>query len=234
MRAPVADRPIIFAGSSVRAILAGTKTQTRRLVKGLPPNPVNVRYLAGAYLKCDAPEGSESVSLRIPCPYGDAVTEGLLWVKETWRLTPWAEESQEPAVVVRYEADGAERSLTAPLTWKLPKGGPEQRRSSMFMPRWVSRLTLRIVGVRVQRLWDMTEEDAIAEGVRPAHEAYPHIAPEQRFTDGSALTFGTAPYRATYAVGWDTINGHQGEHALWASNPYVWAIRFEKTGEQRR
>lgn len=197
----MADRPILFSAPMVRALLAGTKTQTRRVVKNadvlhlltLPDfTPADVAHPGNRY-----------------CPYG--VPGDRLWVKETWRM-PSAFDGASPArakTMVRsdmapnvfYAADGAVRAAGAAT------GNPGKTRVSIHMPRWASRLTLRITDVRVERLNDISEADALAEGMT--------------FPEG--LKWGNNPVEA-YARLWDHINGP----GSWAANPWVWAVTFQR------
>lgn len=145
------SRPILFSAPMVRAILDGTKTQTRRALKGAQPaDPVDRWLAAGQVLRC---------------PYG--ALGDTLWVRETWRGDP-----------VEYRADThshgpADGSRDAEsVNW----------RPSIFMPRWASRLTLRITEVRVERLQEISEDDAAAEGVAAYAAAYCSRAPEDELT----------------------------------------------------
>jgi hypothetical protein len=143
----MSDRPILFSAPMILALLAGTKTQTRRVVKPQPrgPNPPDARVFdfydgrgkwKGAY---DRKLG-EGNALRL-CPYGHPGDR--LWVRETWAAEAGA---------YFYRADGRER-----LVW----------RPSIFMPRWASRILLEITEVRVQRVQDSSAGDCVAEGVNP-------------------------------------------------------------------
>lgn len=135
-------KPIIFSGPMVRAILGGKKTQTRRIVKPQPepwaPND--------AFLQWKNPEPLTLSHFKALCPYGK--TGGRLWVRETF----YADDEDRD---VFYRADRRDEAFIGNKGW----------RPSMFMPRWASRLTLEITGIRVERLQDISEEDAQAEGV---------------------------------------------------------------------
>jgi hypothetical protein len=177
---PVKARPILFTGTMIRALLDGRKTQTRQIVKGdKPGQPLD--WLAA---------GLEPSFVASPdnglCPYG--VPGDLLWARETWC----------PAGTV----NGAAYCADAPA-------GSDQRgmgwRPSIHMPRWANRLTLEITEVRVERLQDISEADALAEGMT--------------FPEGMAL--GNDPIDA-YARLWGQINGE----GSWAANPWCWALTF--------
>jgi hypothetical protein len=151
----MADRPILFSGPMVRALLAGRKTQTRRLMKP-QPNMLNggrpMNNGRGSY-------STERGWKRIGFAAGDR-----LWVREAWRTecnyddTPPRDLSFDE-VQWRYEADG-EWSDHDPMT-----ASPGRLRAGMHMPRWASRLTLTVSEVRVQRLQEIGHDDAVAEGV---------------------------------------------------------------------
>jgi hypothetical protein len=91
------------------------------------------------------------------------------------------------------------------------------------MPRWASRLVLEVTGVRVERLCDISEADAQAEGVAPFFEVYKGMGQEQTISTGERAA--DAPHRASFACLWDEING---DRALWKSNPWVWVVEFKR------
>lgn len=220
------ERPILFSGEMVRAILDGRKTQTRRVVRiddspvlvgknvlrrqrGIPADASNVR-MCGPYLKCDAPAGSDTVSSRVTCPYG--APGDRLWVRERFFVNHWDcvrgplpkshPECNPPGGLAEiiYRADG---DFSA--HYEQPEG-PQVWRPSIHMPRWASRITLDVVSVGVERLQAITEDDARAEGpVLCGHDC------------GDA--------RGHFQALWDSING---KRASWAVNPWVWAVEFRK------
>lgn len=214
-------RPILFSGLMVRALLAGTKTQTRRVIKrplkhpgwteycyfGPSKNDPNARSVA---IECgpDYPDTDEDV---VPCPYGAACD--LLWVRETWAHVPLreADGGQGDKMGPIYRADGDEAFEAIPDEWNFI--GPW--RPSIHMPRWASRLTLRIRGVRVERLQDISTEDAEAEG-------WP--GPDDASTIRSAYPI------AWYSHLWEQINGA----GSWAVNPWVWVIEFDRVSTQQQ
>lgn len=178
------ERPILFSAPMVRALLDGRKTQTRRVVK---PQPTATREEA---IRTYGKGGTfilEAGFFGVRCPYGQLGDR--LWVRETWGAC-----AGSPV----YRADD---NATC------PDGG--RWKPSIHMPRWASRITLEVTGVRVERLQDISEEDAIAEGV-----------PEQR---GDPWAFQCL---------WDSINGAR-ERCSWAANPWVWAITFSRRTEDK-
>lgn len=149
------ERPILFSGEMVRAILDGRKTQTRRIVKAVGPD----NWLKGA--------SNHVVHALDHCPYGQPGDR--LWVRETWSTCPMYDK-QKPSEMgpeyfgtIRYKASG-ERS--------------GKLRPSIFMPRWASRITLEIKDVRVERLNSISEEDAKAEGAPDYQEGINAPPPE--------------------------------------------------------
>lgn len=201
------ERPIIFSGPMVRAILAGTKTVTRRILR---PDAVSDATQAAAG---SLDEGPRTLLRR--CPYG--VLGDRLWVRETWcdADVMYGEGGNECASVVGYAADKSAIQYDAPKPRKIPAYDIAQwnwsklkMRPSIFLPRWASRITLEIVSARVERLQDITEKDAKAEGA------------EQPETNGPTPT-----YRAGFAMLWNAING---KRAPWGSNPWVWVVTFRR------
>lgn len=196
------ERPTLFSYAMVRAILAGQKTVTRRVVK--PPH--DFLLAGGAKLEHLA---------RVPFAVGDR-----LWVRETWGLrrhhdvTDWNRASVKG---VRFRDEWV---LDYRADW-----GPSQEacfwRPSIHMPRWASRLTLAVTDVRAERLQNITEEQAKAEGITGpfdvGYQAY-------RIPDDSKPRFSSA--RAAFECLWDSINGKRGGRA-WAYNPWVWAVSFQ-------
>ncbi len=193
-------KPIIFSGEMVRAILDGRKTMTRRVVKPQPPEGFRAWHgcVDGNAAWTDHPmQGEKGQIINAKCPYG--AQGDKLWVRETFMVEHFPSAPDNPRVHYRADNTAAGSGWTAAKMWK----------PSIFMPRWASRITLEIVNVRVERLQEISEEDAIAEGIDLAscHHAY-------------ALTIGA------YAELWDTINEKRGYS--WDSNPYVWIVEFKR------
>jgi hypothetical protein len=224
------DRPIIFSGPMVRALLAGHKTQTRRLLK---PQPVcDHNFSSGEPTRMAIDEDGAHCSVcgagvqlahrrksgvcGIPVRFG---VGDRLYVRETWQVRGLA--LGRPIAESRIAAPSAfHYRATDNGAWK-PYWG--KWRSPLHMPRWASRLTLKVADVRVQQLQDLTEEDALAEGAgawsiegerfdkRPSAEDCAIFA---RVKYGSAV-------RAFSNI-WDTINGTD----AWTHNPWVIATSF--------
>jgi uncharacterized protein YqfB (UPF0267 family) len=214
------ERGILFQAPLVRAILAGQKTVTRRLMKPQPmPIPDDVERVkpyddSGFWWLCDKVRSAVSMH-DAPClgPYG--YKGDRLWVRETWATLTGN------GIRTVYRADGED-----------PRTGwddtPAERRPAMiwrpsiFMPRKASRITLEVTSVRVERVNEISEEDAKAEGVTPLTG----VAPEQQIISGEGRTQGTHPYTLAFAVLWDTINDKDG--CRWVDRPWVWVVGFRR------
>ncbi|MBK6854659.1 MAG: hypothetical protein IPG93_24575 [Burkholderiales bacterium] len=216
------ERPILFSAPMVRALLEGTKTQTRRPVKPQPPADAPLIYV-GRYAPAlidrrgemypgedvfgaEFDDGSDG-AWCIKCPYG--APGDRLWVKETIRLLPEFEPESEHAVS-EFSADG---EITKADAW------PWKRRvlPSIHMPRGLSRITLEITEVRVERLCRISDDDARAEGVEKT---------SQRGWRDYGLDLPNAQPHApgSFASLWGSINGI----GSWSANPWVWVLTFKR------
>lgn len=202
----MADRPILFSAPMVRALLAGTKTQTRRLLMTadeIEKGPwLRVRYKEEADIWQVGLEQFNSWK-EIPVRYrvGDR-----LYVREAWRAEAVYDDTPprdipDDACMIRYEADGAWSDHDA-----MTHAG--RFRQGMHMPRWASRLTLAVTDVRVQRLQEISEEDAEAEGFT-------------RYFDTELPNDWIVDW---YKELWDNLNA---DRAPWKSNPWVVAVSFD-------
>ena len=189
------ESPILFSAPMVRALLAGTKTQTRRIFK---PDRMtwdaNGRYttyaMRGGELSTTGSGPFKPSSWLHYCPYGQPGDR--LWVRESFARVPTACESEDIVFAADYQ-DGSDRAAGVRYT------------PSIHMPRAVSRITLEITGVRVERLQDISRGDAMAEGC-----PFPNMAQ------------GPDP-RDWYAELWGAINGPDS----WAENPWAWVVEFK-------
>jgi hypothetical protein len=213
----VKERPILFSGPMVRAILDGRKTQTRRVVKFPLRHPdFNCEVAA-----CELAGEERSVIQRM-CPYG--VPGYRLWVRETWDFRPWSEPENRQQVNISYGADGEQRLVDAPAAWNPILYSYERWRPSIHMPRWASRLTLEVTGVRVERLQDISEEDALAEGckvIQREGQSPCYVFSGTGYDD--AKLCHTSPVTA-FGCFWDELNGPD----AWCLNPWVWVVEFKK------
>lgn len=225
------ERPIIFSTEMVEAILDGRKFQTRRVIKPQPwhrrnERPPNQWCWARKgriddiheFMKVDHAVWWDKVkspqSMLHFCPYGQP--GDLLWVRETFKIT-----SHNTSVATVEYKDGD--------TWFRRFG--EQKigrfgvwRPSIHMPRWASRITLEVTGVRVERVRDISYHDAIAEGCPTDnyHDVHP-VSGKQR---GDIMGRGRIGPTAWFANLWDSINAKRGYS--WASNPWTWVVEFER------
>lgn len=226
------ERPIIFNAPMVRAILAGAKTQTRRLVKPQPyADAMGNACWKGSNFGQSADKVPHFQSLasplpssktgRVRCPYGQPGDR--LWVRETWRIgSKWdaAKPSSLPprAMTVEFEAGGYGCNGIGGEGWAFHDAPVRERpdwvgklRPGMFMPRWASRITLEVTNVRVERLQDISVTDAIAEGVT---ETAKHL-------HGLSACL---EHCYAYQDLWESINGP----GSWDANPWVWVIEFRR------
>jgi hypothetical protein len=215
------ERPIIFSADSVRAILDGRKTQTRRVVDEL------------LYIEIDDTDGtlrqvSQSDSgfgaaceKYARCPYGRPGDR--LWVRETFALAATCEDPGDEGEGdwrAVYRADGDARSWTEG-TGDDAKEIAAPWRSPIFMPRWASRLTLELTEVRVQRVQHITREDAVAEGMSSDPVAG-HLR-RDGVTELATIVFFDPVL--SYRRGWNALNAKRG--FSFENNPWVWALQFE-------
>jgi hypothetical protein len=215
--AAIKERPILFSAAMVRAILDGRKTQTRRIADISDPfdypqfNAKVVNFRKKTYwFDCQKSHPNHIVNA---CPYG--IFGNRLWVRETW-MPDAPQDGTWPDV----EFYGCKNS---PLSWIPDRYRKPEHvlfrstwdghelvgwKPSIHMPRWASRINLEITGVRVERLQDISEADAIAEGITA--DFLEHI-------------YGPAGYRDL----WESINGK----GSWDKNPWVWVIEFKRIDE---
>lgn len=221
------ERPILFSGPMVRAILAGTKTQTRRLAK-LPDDRGAWEPTTIGGPGCTTSRGKpvpEMVAIWntttgkiIASPY---LVGDQLWVKESFRLR--ADQDDKPPRDDWWKS-GAWYAADGPSS--MPSGcagGAGRLRPAIHMPRWASRITLAVTDVRVQRLLDITEQDAKAEGCEPYVNGHgPITLAELQAEPGYGHPH---MYRHGFEFLWDAING---KRAPWSANPWVWAVTFKR------
>lgn len=223
-----AERPILFSGPMVRAILDGRKSETRRILRvaGMLASEFVEPSWGGVFYAQENPKvplvHSKDGTLRSlgPCPYG--APGDLLWVRETWRLEDFEGTDGRYSAAVGFRADGAKH----PTVRK--RGGVEimdERcgwRPSIHLPKRFARLWLLIEDARAERLQEITREGAIAEG---AFEAPDH---EKQQAARVALSEGRHEIgpRDYFRELWDSING---DRAPWTSNPWVWVVKFSRT-----
>ena len=208
------ESPILFSAPMVRAILEGRKTVTRRLVKPRPPEGHSFAGWCVAST-CRADEGKAvwsggdqrarlTAPHRAQCPYG--MPGDRLWVRETWAQPT----SLDPGPTF-YRADYPE---CVPAHYEnVPPATDIRWKPSIHMPRWASRITLEVTGVRVERVQNITEQGAIAEGC---------VAVD----DGPSWHTAADAFEAL----WKSLNGADS----WNSNPWVWVVDFHRIEREAR
>ncbi len=210
------ERPILFSGPMVKALLSGEKTQTRRVVH-LQLSPKAHSPFLGADGIWRWMTGRVSYKGdEIRCPYG--APGDRLWVRETWEFRP----SWGARVTVIFGAGGEEKECEPPPDWNPTVWNRRQRwRPSIHMPRWASRVSLEVTEVRVQRVHEITEADAKAEGIADNHAEWSHEAREL------GIAPGLQTRREAFAITWNKLNGKR-EGCDWKSDPWVWALTFRR------
>lgn len=201
------ERPILFSGPMVRAILDGSKMQTRRVIRfedGFSPDRLIYRSTVDGAFTIQEDVTGRFVQLQ--CPYGK---EGdRLWVRETFAVQPFLWEKNHGLQPVHYPAS-------------VPRDQIEDYvlKPSIHMPRWASRITLEITGVRVERVQAISEADAEAEG---AMEWWNSKSVDEQ----ASIYNGKRGPRAAFEMLWDSINAKRGYG--WDANPWVWALEFRR------
>jgi len=257
------ERPILFSAPMVRALLAGTKTQTRRVMSrqkrydftdytlfGQRGHPDDEAARRGGWAQPwvavehapDWPDGKED---RCPCPYVSQRGDRL-WVRETWRYccSKLADGESPEEATVQYKADDAQATILLKGGERTPQARARREGESrddyeefltrwwarsipgIHMPRWANRILLEVTGVRVERLQDISEADAVAEGIRISSEARRsdtcYGIYEAQMPDGKTH-FNDSAYDL-YRQLWEQINGA----GAWGANPWVWVVEFRR------
>ncbi|MBI6794663.1 hypothetical protein [Pseudomonas syringae] len=222
----IKELPILFSAPMVRAVLSGQKTVTRRVVKVQPfdlswsRRDHRFEYLAGRAVNGDEIDGFYAYSTRsggewsAKCPYGQPGDR--LWVREAWQadaqvnaIAPRELSHGEP---IQYPADGASRQTGCSMIT------PGKTRPSIHMPRWASRILLEITDVRVERLQDISEDQAKAEGVR----LYTDHAELGEWWHVDGIETYSADPRKSFELLWTSVGGD------WNANPWVWVVEFKR------
>lgn len=217
MSESIKEHPILFSAPMVNAILEGRKTQTRRVIK---PQPTfeGARSYGDSWAWRDGTDwfsdvtterlvGRHGLLYAGRCPFGGQ--DDRLWVREHL-IRPdgdmWLYAADRQPVMVERKDQGSM------IVWAHHK--EKDYCTSMFMPRWASRITLKLTGVRVERLQDISETDAEAEGA-------PLCGPDAPWIHGGRYAY----YRPAFFALWGSING-KNSGAAWADNPWVWVLEF--------
>jgi hypothetical protein len=225
--APGRERPILFSREMVLPLLSGRKSETRRLVEPQPPSVEAVRAKAGSDYGWFTDDRSPGI-FRVSGPVW-AVREMGFPVELPARFVPgdhlWVREQLvEEHDGWHYGADSAPIELRAddPRAAAMIAWAHHEERGrcpAIHMPRWASRITLEVTAVRIERLQDLTEDDARAEGVDNGAGRGPRMAPSVY------APRGPMGYRRRFIEIWERINGKRGS---WDSNPWVFVVTFRR------
>lgn len=185
-------KPILFSTPMVKAILEGRKTQTRRIVKSIPNDTFQIWFDGGEWIVQNKNGQCWTKKLKPRYHKND-----ILWVRETFQHTKCLNlHPSDDNYGYIYKSDDQPWEDYENWKWK----------PSIFMPKEAARIFIKVINVHVQRLQDISESDAIAEGI--IIEKTPFIEPANAF-----------------ASLWQSINGKKS----WAQNPFVWVYEFERT-----
>jgi hypothetical protein len=242
------SRPILFSTAMVKALLSGDKTQTRRTCKTQTQSQTDHMAYALTEDLMGADDGKHEGEAwkSFPCPYGQpgdqlkvkeaawmwcARVTGEAKTKKTGKpKVSWCEvRNQKPIYCADHPAKPTHTPADPSPGVTYPPFYQWHKKNARFLPAWASRITLELKSARVERLQDISEEDAKAEGVTPLNGWYDCESGMVVSTPRAAADFNvdtaTCPrdYRGAYAVLWDQINGP----GSWAANPYVWALEFK-------
>lgn len=202
----MSEYPILFKAEMVNAILDRRKTQTRRVVKPQTLIPTDIARWS---------EEAVKAAILWRCPYGKP--GDTLWVKEPFYYNVEADNYY-------YTAD---RKSMGAVAYSHFSGKHANACRAIFLPRKFSRISLPVADVRIERVADITEADAMAEGMNQQNrfDSYHNYDPDmQRYITTMRESFSTL---------WDSINGKQKPNKpdiSWTANPYVWVVTFEVTG----
>ncbi|MDE8557004.1 hypothetical protein [Pantoea vagans] len=235
------ERPIIFNADMVRAVLDGRKTQTRRIVNGVPSSHDFHGWVLSSTSAKDEGKACWAIGkspllnkpIRVRCPFGEVGDR--LWVRESfYEHGRWQGGGYDPEdsyfvsdKKVLYPADGIQRPAERKREdfWR--------SRPSIHMPRWASRITLEITGVRVERIQDINHDDSYAEGIHTEVWDQTVVAKNYRETDAFFQFWSEDMdhyvemdelYCQSFGSLWQSIYGDDS----WQANPWVWVIEFKR------
>ena len=233
------ERPILFNGEGVRAILDGRKAQTRRVIKPQPAlwDFLDIMFLPRwtLYGETWKSEGTMREEAPLLCPYG--ILGDRLWIRETWStdvdIDSYAREGE--LIPVHYRADPLPEGYEDEAHF-LDVTGAEHWSPSIHMPRWACRVVLEVTGVRVERVQEIMVDDVAAEGTpgmiggryqctRCNSNGWSYNYPDGcPYCDGTGLN-----HKEHYQRLWDSIYVKRGYG--WDMNPWVWGIEFKMVHE---
>ncbi len=250
-------KPIIFSIDMVRALVEGRKSMTRRVIKNQPDTRHGrIDYENGVLKESSKISGCWHVNRQQTCPHGQK--NSYLWVRETYKYWDWTDDG---IPWIKYAANNETifhscipetwceklvdiwADLSIPENYNIDNAARDHKwRSPIYCPRWASRLTLKITDIRVERVQDISEEDAKAEGVHDDDfylegEHDWNLCPKcggTKLYNGFGESLGVIPdldcyecdtYKKRFKHLWNSLD-KKGEHS-WESNPWIWVIEFE-------
>jgi hypothetical protein len=238
----IREHPILFSAEMIRAILAGSKTQTRRvIVTSRAKLGFNSQFTFGKSLREVALRKSKpmrrgkyeyiganpDIEINLRCPYG--LVGERLWVRETWFCDDYEllsgpyKETASARDNLYYRADDPQGDITNLIPeCDLDGGSPNVWKPSIHMPRWASRINLEVIDICIERLQDITSSDAIDEGTPDELCPVVMASSERQFNNGPPIL----GYRDGFQKLWDSINAERGYS--WQYNPWVWVIKFRR------
>lgn len=253
------EHPIPFSGSMVRAVLEGRKTQMRRVIKPQPINFTGHKYIVPDH----APKAWHDYDGPFTdfCPFG--VPGDRLWVRETWRVggldvggyrspirvaidykaspeidrTPWVQGATGEWLLRMRDQTLDDANQKGVDQWDHGES-PARWRPSIHMPRWASRITLVVKRVWVERVQEISDIDAYAEGVemvsapKPPGYGVPGLAPTFKHYQNPDFNGGRGVgVKHSFQTLWDSINASKGYG--WDTKPWVWCVEFERVEDGR-
>lgn len=200
------ERGMIFNAEMVRAVLDGRKTQTRRIVNGVPSSHDFHGWVLSSTSAKDEGKACWAIGkspllnkpIRARCPFGEVGDR--LWVRETFRVHSRATDVATLVYKASEQQSWTQQTCRVPIEKCNKPAVVDKWTPSIHMPRWASRITLEITGVRVERLQDISAEDAAAEGLTGRAKMH------------------------DFGVLWSSIYGDES----WQANPWVWVIEFKR------
>lgn len=205
------EKPILFKDDMIRAILEGRKTQTRRIIKPQPELTTGSGFAWNGWLYGQGSTHAETVRnfAKNTCPYGKAGDR--LWVREAHAFVPMPAYRCSAGIYQQINPSDDYEACVYRENFDRARSFPW--RPSVHMPRWASRITLEITDVRVERLQDISIDDAKAEGGPTHGHSGAEISPRKGFRHL-----------------WGRINGHES----WDANPWVWVIEFKRIDQEAK
>jgi hypothetical protein len=235
-------KPIIFSTEMVRAILAGKKTITRRVMK---PQPIlrddgyccwkTPDRIGNIWREGETPLGyTLHKMIELGCPFGKV--GDLLWVRESWGDVTAAFDDSDELRTVAFKADNSVWDCYGQMVYleQLGVSGIEvdKWKPSIHLPKFASRLSLEIKNIRVERLQDISADDALAEGISKTEfwkpnevDENPKPVHEWKAPFWDDYYFWTHYPQIAFSNAWDKINGKR-KDCSWESNPWVWVLEF--------